>query len=189
MHILLENSVWMGWNVALAFLGVFFGFLFIYFKNKYLRALFFILWVLFVPNTIYLITDIQHISEQFFDLTQANQIILIMQYVIIFILGIISYFWGLHPLKKIFQEAKLKDKILRNLIAILVNFFIAFAVVLGKLQRINSWELFSDPVRVIENSLTILTPFHLEIIFMFGVLFNVIYFIWQTISKYYDRKH
>lgn len=185
MDILLENIGWMSFNVFLAFLGLAFGFLFLYLQKFYLKIIFFIFWLLFIPNTIYMVTDLQHFPEQFIKLEPGNQIILILQYVILFILGVVTFILGLYPLNKILSRGKSKNKSLKNILVVMVNFLIAFGVALGRVQRVNSWEVFTDPVRVTNKSLNLFAqPSSVIFILLFGLLCNCLYFL----SAFWLRK-
>jgi uncharacterized membrane protein len=64
MGVFLFNIDWMSFNVMLALLAVLFGFFFMQAKGKILQYLFGMLWFFFLPNTIYLYTDLQHILQQ-----------------------------------------------------------------------------------------------------------------------------
>lgn len=178
MDILLDNLSWMTFNALLAFLGLIFGLIFLRVRHFFIRGLFFILWILFLPNTIYLVTDLQYFPEQFAVLGFSNQAMLLAQYMIIFLLGIITFVAGLSPLEKILS--KIKDKILVSLIIIFSNYLIAFAVVLGKIERISSWYVFTEPQNVIKSSLNVLeSPILLAAIIVFGTLINLIYFAFR----------
>lgn len=179
MDILLSNLPWMLINLLLAFLGVFFGFLFLNVKNKFFKIIYCILWILFIPNTIYLITDIQHIPEQLFNLNFLTQILLVAQYSILFVFGVITFIFGLRPLEKITSNI---------FIFILANFLIAFAIVLGKTQRTNSWDLLFNPTEVIESTSKLMSPTGIIYILIFGIICNVVYFGWRKMRPKRKKK-
>lgn len=181
MDILLDNLKWMTENVLLAFTGVIFGWLYFYSQKKLFKILFFILWFLFIPNTIYLISDMQHFPGQLLKLRFEYQILLLAQYIVIFLLGIVTFLFGLYPLEKaLFEKKQKKTKKTFTSIIILMNFLIAFAVFLGKVQRISSYQILTDPQKVFKTSLDLIsTPNMIMVIFLFGLFANIVYFTWR----------
>ena len=180
MDVLLFNAQWMTVNVLLAFLGVVFGLLFLKFRNIFLKALFFVLWVLFVPNTVYLATDLIHLPEQFFKLDIWGQVVLLAQYLIILIVGVITFLLGLYPLEKI----KSKIRISKLILLVAANYLIAFGVALGRLQGINSWDMVINPFKVVISSFNILTSSSsLIFIFLFGTFASILYFLLRRFLK------
>lgn len=181
MNIFLDNFEWISVNVLLAFLGAGFGYLFFYFKNKLLKIIFFIFWILFVPNTIYLITDLQYLPEQIIEVDFSAKFFILAQYIGLVILGIVTFIYGMRPLEKIISQAKIRDKTFITFIFIVVNYVIAFAVALGKLERVNSWEAFTDPLNVFVSSLQLLSSRDtIFLAFLFGTLSNIIYLTWRN---------
>ena len=97
------NINWTSLNILLACLGVLFGLLFVYTRNWWLKMPLFILWLLFVPNTIYLVTDLQHFPRQFYAATTwIEQTVLFIQYCLLFAFGIVTYLFGMYPLQRLF---------------------------------------------------------------------------------------
>lgn len=178
MQIVYENFLWMGLNVALAILGVSLGWLYYFIRKPLISLIFLILWVLFIPNTIYLITDLQHFLKQWDGALTSIKPVLIIQYALLFSFGLITYLLSMYPIDKIFEELHLKKKDhIRFLIILFFNLLIAFALVLGKFQRTNSWYIFTDPQQVYKDSISVLiNPSLLILVFIFGIFINLIYF-------------
>lgn len=175
MNDLIDNLDWMTLNVALAVLGLVFGLLFIYIKEKFLKWVFLVLWILFIPNTIYLITDIEYLPKQLVRQNFTFQFLLFLQYLSLVVIGIGTFIYGLSPFDKLFKGKKNNE--LKAMIIFALNFLIAFAVVMGKFQRTHSWYVFTDPFRVYRDTLVTLNSTQLMIyVLLFGFLFNAIYF-------------
>jgi uncharacterized membrane protein len=52
--------------------------------------------------------------------------------------------------------------------------------VLGRVERINSWQVFTDPMRVIDSAITVLTSLDLLIVLiLFGLFCNFLYFLFR----------
>lgn len=170
------NFGWIAENVGLAFLGVFFCYLFLRSRQNLFKVLFFILWVLFIPNTIYLITDIQYFPKQFLEAEVLVKILLIFQYLVVFLLGIISYIGSLYPIEVFLSRVK-KNRQYTPIFIFLFNFLIGFAVALGKIQRTQSWHIFTEPLRVLNDfySSAVSSEIMLFVI-VFGLVLNVLYF-------------
>jgi uncharacterized membrane protein len=185
MPIILDNTIWMIWNVALAFVGYGFGWLFFTTKNRLLLVVYGVCWVLFVPNTIYLITDLFHLADQWSLVGKAGQYILVLQYGILTVLGFYTYVWAVRIFEKRFQlvwhslqkKFHFFKKIDTWMLMGVFNFAFAFAVGMGRTQRTNSWEMASNPVRVVRDIVSVASQYELMIcVILFGIGMNVFYF-------------
>lgn len=179
MEIILNNIVWMTFNLILAFLAVCFGWLMFLIRLPLFKILTGFLWVIFVPNTIYIVTDLFHLKKQLFEVDTPFAFIIFLEYIILAFLGIVSFVLALYPFEKLLNTALysfLKTK--KTFFIIVTNFIIAFGVVIGRMQRTNSWEVATNPVKVIEDSIkTVTSPFLLLLVFVFGIGGTIIYFL------------
>lgn len=179
MPILYYNDSWMLYNCFLALLPVGFGFLFILFKNPLLKILSGILWVLFLPNTIYIFTDLVHFLNQWSITHPLLSILLLLQYIILVIVGIVTFFIALFPFEKMVLTKK-KFKQEKAVFLIVFNFFIAFGMVLGRVERINSWDVFIHPLKVLNSAFTVFTSLDLlTVMILFGLFCNFLYFLFR----------
>lgn len=177
MEIFYANFWWMIPNLALASLGFVFGLLYLHSKSSLLRIPLSILWMLFLPNTIYLLTDLEHLFVQLAEVGRQDWAILIIQYTVLIALGILTYFAGMWPLEKYFKKRKTKNY---SWVFLVFNFAIAFAVVLGKIERTHSWYVFTQPLEVLDDIIHVLTsPMLITVVILFGILFNLIYFTFR----------
>lgn len=191
MPIALDNLDWMSFNVSLAIAGVVFGWIYYYLNNK-LSYIFLPLWILFLPNTIYLLTDIEHFIAQLPKVSGQEEQIIILQYIVLFIIGIVSYLLAMRPLSKFFKAIRIDPTgdLALAIIAIL-NFAIGLALVLGKFQRTHSWYVFTDPLVVVSDVLEIFyTPNLLAMFFFCGLITNLVYLIYHfTLVRSNSKKH
>lgn len=183
MDIFFNNFSWMGFNLFLAFLGMLFGWLFYISRAKLPSILFFVLWVLFIPNTIYLITDLEHLYEQWGITTLFPTILIILQYLVISVIGIVSFIMSMHPVDKVFSKLHLKKHpAMKLMILVSVNMIIAFALILGKYERTHSWYVFTQTSRVLEDIVSVLTsPLLFSLVIFFGVVINLVYFAFKKV--------
>src|SRR5258708_33992838 len=86
-----ENISWMVFNIFLAFLGVLFGYLFYFKKLHQVRGVILLFWILFLPNTLYLVTDLQYLPEQLMRSNSINYLFLLAEYFLLFGIGIITF--------------------------------------------------------------------------------------------------
>src|SRR3989337_2974809 len=129
MDIVAYNLSWMSFNLALAILPVIFMVLFFTLRNRFLKGIFFILWFLFFPNTIYVLTDVEHIIRQWPE-----------------VVGLCAFLIALFPFEK--QLQKYTTKQVTILLIIGYNFLIGFAMILGKVERVHSIDIFLHPLWV-----------------------------------------
>lgn len=180
MNIILFNIEWMSYNILLALVATFFGFLMFKSKSIMVKVIFGILWFIFIPNTIYMATDIIHIPKQW--AIQEDiiiRIVLLSQYLILFAISIITFVVALYPFEKMimsFIEGSLqKRKNITYLIIFMFNFLIALGVALGRFQRVNSWEAFTNTEYVIHQATKLLKSSEFVSIILLGLLSNIIY--------------
>lgn len=177
METFLFNFEWMIPNMALAGLGFLFGIAYLNSKQTFFKIPLFILWFLFLPNTIYLVTDIQHYFPQIVKVEFLEGILLTGQYFFLILFGVLSYFAGMIPMEKFFRRKKINNY---SYVFLIFNFAIAFAVVLGKIERTHSWYVFTQPFRVLEDVVSVLTTVWLLLFVIgFGVFLNLLYFAFR----------
>jgi uncharacterized membrane protein len=179
MPILTYNEGWMLYNCFLAILALGFGYFFLISQNHIVKIAFGILWLLFFPNTIYIFTDLEHFIDQWPLLSWTFRIPLFLQYALLEIIGFVTFAFGLYPFEQILL---LQKKLKKHKIAALIifNFLIAFAMVLGRVERINSWEVFTDPLKVLNSALHVFFSSKLlGLVFLFGILCNCFYFLFR----------
>ncbi len=178
----------MTYNFFLACIAVGFGFLLLIFKNKLLKIIFGSIWLLFLPNTIYIFTDLEHLIYQWHLVPMPLLLFLLFQYAVFEIAGILTFFLGFLPFER-FIQGKLFDKHAGAFI-IALNFLIAFGMVLGRVERINSWEVIIHPLQVVSSAFTVLTTFDLlGLTLLFGLFCNFLYFLFRDQVRVVIRKY
>ena len=177
MSIILYNVGWMIYNSFLAILPVGFGVLLLKLKQKYLKIVFGFLWLLFLPNTIYILTDLIHLIHQWHQVSPPFILLLLMQYILYDIVGFATFMLGFLPFEKLLQhEEVLKQR--QTISIIILNFYIAFCLVMGRVERINSWDVFTQPIRTIEASIHIFVTFNLlSLMILFWLFCNFVYLL------------
>ena len=115
----------------------------------------------------------------------AGQIALALQYLALVLIGLVTFLLALYPVEKSLLRASwLKNKSLVPLFIIATNFFIGLGIVLGRVQRINSWDIVVDIPKVIGASLSIFNSLELILLVLFfGVFANVYYFVCRKSFK------
>ena len=64
MSVLLDNMSMIGLNSFLALIPLLFGWLMVKTRQKFFQLSFVLLWFFFLPNTLYTVTDLQYLPEQ-----------------------------------------------------------------------------------------------------------------------------
>jgi len=140
----------------------------------------FFFWLLFLPNTIYLVTDIQHLPVQLLKSDSLiEQLLLLLQFSTLAALGVMTYVYSLEPFAVIFKRLKFPE-MKKEVLFILLNYIVSFGVILGKVQRTHSWYIFTDPMRVYHDILRTVTNMELLTwVFVFGSIVNIIFFLFK----------
>lgn len=180
MDVLIFNTGWMSLNVILAVIPVIFGLLAHKTKKTFLKYIFLVVWIVFVPNTLYIASDVIHIPEQWVNLDLLERFILLIQYLLLEICGLFTFILSLYFFENTLKDLKVINMIMGSEI-IVVNFFIGFGVMLGRVERVNSWELVSDPGKILNSMINIFSSSELILqAILFGILANILYFIFKN---------
>jgi uncharacterized membrane protein len=179
MYILSYNIGWMVYNCFLALIAVGLGYFVLQVNSKFLKLLIGILWLLFLPNTIYIFTDLQHLITQWQSINPSFRSLLVLEYAIFEIVGIATFLLAFFPFEKLVKSLKFSKK--QTIWAFVVfNFVIAFGMVLGRVERVNSWQVFTNPPAVITSTFHVFHSFSLiALTVLFGLLCNFIYFLFR----------
>ncbi len=181
MSVLLENMPMIGLNSFLALIPILFGWLMLKTRQTLLQVAFALMWFSFLPNTLYILTDLRYLPEQWTAMNHFGKMALALQYLIYELLGLSSFLLALYPMEKRLALSHWREhKVLLPFLLITVNFFIGFGMVLGRVQRINSWDIFIDAPKVIQASFDILSSVDLLLLVVFfGVFANALYFVFR----------
>ena len=177
MQVLFENIPWMVFNVFLAVVPIGFGYLVLKKKNLMIKLFAGLVWFFFLPNTIYMTSDIIHFFEDAQKISGILLAIDLMFYLILIILGVVTYVMALDPFERLLFNNKTKKAKKQNLPLIYVlNFFVGFGVVLGRVHRLNSWDIVINTDKVVFYTLETLRSIPLMIlVFAFMLLSQIVY--------------
>jgi uncharacterized membrane protein len=156
-------------------------------ENKIRFILIFCLWLLFIPNSFYILTDLYHLelskdSPRWFDLT------LIFSFAWIgMLLGILA----VSKMETVFRIFLKKRNIL--LFIYPVMWLIAWGIYIGRYLRFNSWDIITNPFSLFGDIAEMfLNPFQYTyawgMIFCFSVFITLVYLTIKKISISFSEK-
>lgn len=172
-------------NCYVALVTVGFTYLFLYIlrvKSRALKFIFGLLWVLLLPNTAYLFTSLGHIIYQWNNtVSLTGRMILFIEYIPMGLFAIIAFMFSFSPFEIIIKQVNFFQK--RKVTwLILFNFLVAFGLVLGRFEHINSYVVLTNPLKVLKLAINILVCFDLlKLTILFGLLCNTIYFLFRSL--------
>lgn len=183
MDIFLDNLSFIWFNSFLALIPVLFGWLMLKPYPKIIRILCGLVWFIFLPNTIYILTDISHLLEDWDKVSNLFRFILVIQYSLFSIFGVVSFILSLYFFQRLLEGKSTHGRVEKmkpsTFLAIcILNFMVGFAVIMGGIERTNSWHIVTNPSRVLEDALDIL--YSEEMLMLaggIGILANIIYFL------------
>ncbi len=181
MHVLLENMPMIVVNSFLALIPLFCGWLMGKARQKVLQIALLLLWFLFLPNTLYTLTDLRYLPYQWHAVHAAGKVALALQYLLYELLGVGCFLLALSAFEKLLLRSRWPKKhVVLTVCLIVVNFCIGLGIVLGRVQRFNSWDIFVDAPTVIAAALHNLLSFRLLLfVVFFGVFANALYFVFR----------
>lgn len=158
------------WNLFLAWLPLLFVLLAQAIPGRFWRYGIGLLWLLFLPNAPYLITDLMH-------LVPAGNVPLWYDAAMLFVFALTGLFLGLQALRRM-QQLVQEDygRAAGWLVVFSAGILSSFGVYAGRFWRWNSWDALLDPGRITNDLLHVVTApgDQLRTIF-FVLLFSAIY--------------
>ena len=142
------------WNMFLALVALDFAILSKANKGWPIKILSAILWLFFYPNTFYMVTDIVHMHFTSTVLWERESMILFMLYVPSIFFGVMA---GVESLRQIFASFEIKSYWLRLVLIAGLSFLSSFAIHIGRYARLNSWDIFTRPMVVIQEMLAVIS--------------------------------
>lgn len=151
--------------------------------KKWKSFMMFGLWLLFFPNSPYLITDLVHLDTRFNASIWSDTLFLFSCAFTGLVLGLYS----LHLVHKILSAYLSFFKTWSIIIVSLV--MTGFGIYLGRVQRWNSWDLFTDPFRLIHDIFVQLSnPQAIKMTLGFSALLFVVYYMLRSVISYEKSK-
>lgn len=131
-------------NLFLGFLPLLFAFILYQFSAKFKTWMVIagsFIWLLFYPNAPYMLTDFIHVN--------AQSTTVIYDALIIFSISILSLFYGFYSMKIIhlIWYSRYNRKV-ANAVILFSILLSSFGIYLGRILRLNSWDLFTRPFKV-----------------------------------------
>jgi uncharacterized membrane protein len=175
----------LSWNLLLAFIPYAISNTLVrridWIENKWKFSMMVFGWLIFIPNSFYIITDLFHLE-------QHDYIPLWFDLVLIFsfawnglLLGILS----MRQMEKIWQAKWKGDELLFIYPVMLLN---ALGIYIGRYLRYNSWDIISDPFDLSGDIIYLLihpirNRFDWSMIFCFSVFMTLLYLSFKKINK------
>ncbi|MFP3834920.1 DUF1361 domain-containing protein [Chryseobacterium sp. SIMBA_028] len=170
----------LNWNLFLAWIPLLLSSLVLAFniKGKLSLALIIIVWVLFFPNSPYILTDLFHLKARntipiWYDL------MVILSYAWT---GLICGFISLGDIEKLLSSYS-KDRTINGIVVIFL-FMSSFGVYLGRFLRWNSWDVLNNPFGLF-NDIVVRFIYPLEytktwgVTLLMGIMLNFMYFTFK----------
>lgn len=151
IRVFLTGSTELGglvWNLILALIPYFFALIAIK-RSGILHRIFFLLWLLFFPNSLYIWTDFIHLGKDgeilHFDIVYIG---------VMAIAGLISGFASLEMLHAYWNRHYHRTK--AWILISLVMLVSLFGVYLGRFLRFNSWDIMHEPMNLMREIISLL---------------------------------
>ena len=179
----------MDWNLFLSWIPLIIAFIANNLNKRYgkIPVIIFLLsliWLAFFPNAPYMITDISHLAVDLRrDLTWHDTIMLFFYAEVSLFNGLVSLYWIHQAWRQVYN---------RNFSTILLLTSLplaGFGVYLGRVRRMNSWDIIHDPKLILDHVFQSLMDrtallLSLEIGMLLGILYLVLWVIIRFRIRY-----
>jgi uncharacterized membrane protein len=148
------------WNLFLAYIPYFLSSnIYKNFFNKSKKtqnSLYGLVWLLFIPNSFYILTDFTHLHFKTTFQFSLDMLIISSFSFVGFYVGLLS----IHTMRQLVIAKYGNTK--GNIFILTISFLSAFGIFLGRVLRFNSWDIISKPIQLASTSINAL--FSLETI-------------------------
>lgn len=180
------------WNLFLAWIPFLLSIylLKIFQSKKYFSLIIFgVLWLLFFPNTFYLITDYIHLNNHSYVKLENGiyhfyyDFLMWFDFILISLFAFLGYFLGVSSLNNIHNMFLSKwNRGLSWLFILLIAFITGFGIYLGRFLRFNSWDVIVNPISLIIDIVQNINLDSLVFSVIFGGFIFVSYIIFYSIK-------
>jgi len=175
-----EFFIFLTWNLFLAYVPYAISSILLKVKVKkwYILIVPFMLWLLFIPNAPYIITDFLHLEQR-----KAVPIWFDLMLILSFAMnGLLFWILSMSQIMEV-----LKDKFSNRITGLFIHFFIvasAIGVYIGRYGRWNSWDIFTNPLEIINQLMyMIFHPHRFPGFYGMTIIFSVFLFLVFTSAK------
>jgi uncharacterized membrane protein len=169
------------WNLFLAWIPLVIS-LYVakFYQSKYLQGVLLTSWLLFFPNSLYIITDLVHLRER-------ENVPLWFDSILLFSAVLNGMMMAYASLNKIENYLRLKFPHWKcNVILFMCISMSSFGIYIGRFLRFNSWDIFTNPVHLSTEVIQrFMFPFDHPatwgVTIILTIFFNVLYFSIKTI--------
>jgi len=139
------SFIYVIWNIFLAFLPFVISSILLNFENnhklrKTIFLVFGIIWLLLIPNSPYIVTDLIHIGE-------VRSVPVVFDAFLLFSSAWVGLLLGMYSINH--MEQILKKRYSQKIASLLIfgsMVFVSFGIYLGRFLRFNSWDVFASPM-------------------------------------------
>ena len=174
-----QTFFFLNWNLFLAWVPylVTLALPFLYKKSKLLVVIALFIWLLFLPNAPYILTDFLHLKKRIGIPLWYDMMLFLSFAWTGLMLGYLSLLEVQLFLQKFFSNFFVQ------LLNILILFLCGFGIYLGRTQRWNSWDIVTQPFSLFEDILNILArPETLGLAIVISVFLLLGYFTLTTLT-------
>lgn len=142
------------WNMFLALLALDFAYAsYVFIKRPVLSFLSMFCWLIFYPNTFYMLTDVIYFTWVKDILWQDQALLTYAVFMSAILLGVAC---GLVSVQIVLAVLKVRNQTLRYGLVIGLSVLSSLAIYIGRYARLNSWDIFLRPKLVLSEFLAIL---------------------------------
>lgn len=185
--------VFLIWNMILAIIPIFILKFEEKTNRKWLKILAVLVWILFLPNAFYTVTDLIHIQNlkfYFFEnpyasATYVEDIAIWMEIVNLFLVSTFGFFAGLINVDKFIKRF---ENTWQKIAAIGVfSILSGVAIYIGRFLRFNSWDIL-NPFGLIKDVFEALNGFYIQFIILFSVFIFISCMIFSLTKSGINKK-
>jgi uncharacterized membrane protein len=179
------NFIFLIWNLFLAWIPYTLSTMLHIETSKKKFIAIFLPWLLFFPNAAYLITDILHVDFR-------PPVPLWYDSLIFFVFGWLGIMLASLALLRVHKYIEHKIGVVWSACAVLgIAVLTAFGIYLGRFERFNSWDVFTDPLTLFTNIIDIWNdiPHTVEPLLFTGIFTLVILFTYYVVREVVRDTH
>jgi len=172
------------WNLFLALVPLGLAWITYYVLNKSSTLVLVLLsftWLLFYPNAPYMISDLIHVND--------TSPIVLYEALLLFSFAMLALFYGFYSLKIIHLVFKFRmGTLMANVVIWMCIILSSTGIYLGRILRLNSWDIFTHPLTLFKTIFDHLFPVTRNpSTYLVIFLFSIIQFILLIMMKDFDE--